>query len=414
VPLDLSTAPYELSLGKDIVSYSLSAGGLEIRKGFILHNSRHDIELRLTITNKGSAKKLIGYRLVGGSGIIEPNRQDRSYVEVTSMINGVHVKFKPPKGKEIVNPGLVSWTAVKNKYFSMILVPSVATKSQFYQQVAAGQLLTGVEVQDFELTPGASADHKYLFYAGPSTISELKSYNLGLETSVDYGAFDWISKLCLNGLKLFYGLFRNWGVAVICLSLLLNVILFPLTYKSFKSMQAMQALQPHIVKLKDEHKDNPQKMNKEMMELYKKHKVNPFGGCLPILLQMPIFIALYQALSRAIELKDASFLWIKDLSLPDAVNLPVVLPIIGNSVNILPLLMVLAMVIQQKLSSSTMSMAQTPEQAQQQRMMMVIMPVMFGFIFYNMPSGLVLYWLTNTVLMAVEQVIMFKRVSTHD
>jgi YidC/Oxa1 family membrane protein insertase len=162
-------------------------------------------------------------------------------------------------------------------------------------------------------------------------------------------------------------------------------------------------------KLKIQHKDNPQKLNKEIMELYKKYKINPLSGCLPMLLQMPIFVALYQALMKSLELRSASFLWIKDLSSPDAVPLPFALPIVGMSLNILPLIMVGAMVLQQKISTKSMGSAVTEEQKQQQKMMLVIMPIMFGFIFYNMPSGLVLYWVVNTILTIIEQGAILKK-----
>ena len=159
-------------------------------------------------------------------------------------------------------------------------------------------------------------------------------------------------------------------------------------------MRHLQELQPQMEEMRRQYKDNPQKLNKEMMELYRRHKVNPMGGCFPILLQMPIFLAFYQTLMRSVELKGATFLWIKDLSMPDAAfTLPTTLPLLGNSINLLPILMIGAMIMQQKLSQG-----KTAVQTDQQKMMAAIMPVMFGFIFYSLPSGLVLYWLTNTVL----------------
>ena len=139
------------------------------------------------------------------------------------------------------------------------------------------------------------------------------------------------------------------------------------------------------------------------MELYKKYNINPLSGCLPIVLQMPIFIALYSALMKSIELRNTGFFWIKDLSSPDAVRLPFTLPFLGNSINILPLIMVAAMVMQQKISTKTMGGAVTPEQKEQQKIMLIVMPIVFGFIFYSMPSGLVLYWVVNTALTIVEQ-----------
>jgi YidC/Oxa1 family membrane protein insertase len=154
-------------------------------------------------------------------------------------------------------------------------------------------------------------------------------------------------------------------------------------------MKEMQALQPHIEEIRKTYKDNPQKLNKEIMGLYREHKVNPFGGCLPLILQMPIFFALYQALMRSVFLKGASFLWIKDLAEPDRLfMLPVSLPILGNEINILPIIMTIGMFIQQKFSMASAGSGS----ADQQRMMMIVMPLMFGLIFYHMPSGLVLCW----------------------
>jgi YidC/Oxa1 family membrane protein insertase len=208
-------------------------------------------------------------------------------------------------------------------------------------------------------------------------------------------------------MKFFHRIVRSWGLSIVLLAVFLNVILFPLTIKSMKSMQKMQALHPQMEKLKAQYKDNPKKLNAEIMELYKKYKINPLSGCLPLILQMPVFIALYQALMRAIELRGNSFLWISDLSMPDAVHIPFKLPLIGNTLNILLVLMIIAMVLQQRLSTKSMGSAVTPEQKQQQQIMLIMMPIMFGFIFYNMPSGLVLYWFVNTVLTVVEQYIIF-------
>jgi YidC/Oxa1 family membrane protein insertase len=167
-----------------------------------------------------------------------------------------------------------------------------------------------------------------------------------------------------------------------------------------RSMKEMQVLQPKIEELRKVYKDNPQKLNKEILELYREHKVNPFGGCLPLILQMPIFFALYQVLMRSVFLKGAHFLWIKDLSEPDRLFiLSANLPILGNEINILPIIMTIGMFIQQKISM----VATSPEAAEQQKIMLIILPLMFGFIFYKMPSGLVLYWFINSTLMLLYQ-----------
>ena len=175
-------------------------------------------------------------------------------------------------------------------------------------------------------------------------------------------------------------------------------------------MRRIQEIQPHIEKLRKVHKDNPQKLNKELAGIYKEYKINPLGGCLPLLVQMPIFIALYQGLIRSIELKGANFLWIKDLSNPDFVRIPFSLPFLGNEIHILPLLMVGAMFFQQKISTKSTIVA-SKEQQQQQKFMLIFFPLFFGFLFYNFPSGLVLYWLTTTVLMVIEHSTMRKTAS---
>jgi len=220
-----------------------------------------------------------------------------------------------------------------------------------------------------------------------------------------YGTFDIIAKVLLQILEFLYKIFHNWGVAIIALSLLVYVVLFPLSMKQMRSMKQMQALQPLIESLRTTYKDNPQRLNKETLELYKKHKVNPFSGCLPMLLQLPIFFSLYQAIMRLISLKGAHFLWIKDLSMPDRLfTLPVNLPVISNEFNILPILMAIGMFVQQKASMKSTSASS----AEQQKIMMIVFPIMFGFIFYRMPSGLVLYWFVNSALMLLYQLKLSK------
>jgi YidC/Oxa1 family membrane protein insertase len=193
---------------------------------------------------------------------------------------------------------------------------------------------------------------------------------------------------------------RNWGWAIALLSLIVFILLLPLTAKQIRSMKEMQALQPKIEALREAYKDNPQKLNKETMELYREHKVNPFGGCLTMFLQIPIFIALYQALMRSIYLKGESFFWIKDLSLPDRLLiLPTTLPVLGNEINILPILMAIGMFIQQRLTLVGASGAAK----EQQKLMSMLMPLLFGAFFYHMPAGLVLYWFINSSLMLAYQ-----------
>lgn len=392
------------------ITYALTTKDYEIRKKYILRNSSYGIDLELSVKNISASPKGFNYSIVGGSGVTEQAKQDAISIEVASKIDGKSVKFKRPKiGERVLNVGMVGWSALKNKYFCIILKPFTQTRGAFYYEGSDGILVTGVDSEKIVIESGASIENKYALYAGPSSIPVLKEFGYGVEESVNYGIFGGISKALIVVLKGCHSVVRNWGLSIILLSLVLNVILFPLTAKSFKSMQKMQELHPQMEKLKVQFKDQPQKLNQEIMGLYKKYNINPFSGCLPILLQMPIFIALYQALMKSIELRGAGFLWIRDLSSTEAVSIPFSFPIIGNSINILPLIMVAAMVVQQKMSVSSSGAAVSEEQKQQQKIMLIMMPIMFGFIFYNMPSGLVLYWVVNTVLTIGEQAIILRR-----
>lgn len=405
-PLDLSG--YEVERTDQAIKWSLKTNDFEITKRYVLLNYKYAIELQLFIKNISAAPKEFNYEIIGGAGVREPHIQDKRFLEVTSKIGDKIVNFKRPKNERIITPGSVSWSALKTKYFSIILKPFTA-KAQFYTENKDNELVMGIDSDPVIIQPGSSIEDKFILYVGPGHIPILKEFGYDLEESVNYGFFGGIAKALISLMRLFYMVLHSWGLSIILLSVFLNIILFPLTIKSFKSMHKMQELHPEMEKLKIKYKDSPQKLNKEIMELYKKYNINPLGGCLPLLLQMPIFIALYQALLRYIELRSAPFLWIKDLSLPDAVPIPISLPIIGNSINILPIAMVAVMVIQQRISTKTMGAAVTEEQKQQQKMMLIIMPVVFGAIFYTMPSGLVLYWVVNTILTIVEQAAFLKK-----
>lgn len=406
LPIDLSV--YRISNEDNKITYTLSTKNFEITKTYILHNLNNTIELQILVKNNSSSTAEFGYKIIAGSGLVEPRAADKNLIEIMSKVDGKIFGFKRPKNNIIINPGIVSWVASKTRYFSLIMKPYGQTENQYYGYSYGEDLFSGIEMGKLSIPAYSFAEYKFILYAGPSIASDLKKLGLEFEETINYGFFGGIAKLLLVIAALFYRLFHNWGLSIILLSVFLNIVLFPLTLKSFKSMQKMHELHPQMEKLKIQYKDNPQKLNKEVLELYKKYNINPLGGCLPLLLQMPIFIALYQALTKSIDLRGAGFLWINDLSMPDAVGIPFTLPIFGNSINILPLAMVVLMVVQQKISSKVMGGAVTEEQKQQQKMMLIIMPIMFGFIFYNMPSGMVLYWVINTILTIAEQAVILK------
>jgi YidC/Oxa1 family membrane protein insertase len=291
---------------------------------------------------------------------------------------------------------------MRDRYFCAVIEPSGSSDkySAFIHRLSPASSQVGLQAQDLVLAPGQTSEQKFRIYLGPQELQIINRVKPEWTAVVHFGTFDLISQLLLQVLEFLQRLVHNWGWAVVLLSVLVYLLLFPLSLKQMRSMKEMQALQPHIDELRKKYKDNPQRMNKEIMELYREHKVNPFGGCLPLLLQLPIFFALYQAIMRSIALKGVQFLWIKDLSEPDRlVLLPVSLPLLGNELNILPILMAIGMFIQQKVSLR----AATPAAAEQQKMMLILMPVLFGVIFYHMPAALVLYWFVNSTLMMLYQ-----------
>jgi YidC/Oxa1 family membrane protein insertase len=234
-------------------------------------------------------------------------------------------------------------------------------------------------------------------YVGPQEADRLKAYGIGLEKTMDLGwaLFRPLTEATLWIMDQMRRFIPNYGVIIILFSVLTKLAFYPLTRTSTRSMKKMQMLQPKIKALQEKYKDNQEKQSKAMMELYKKENVNPMSGCLPLLLQMPVFVALYQALAHTIALRNTPFVWwIDDLSKPDALFSfgGFALPLVGwTDFNLLPLLMTATMVIQTR-------MTPTGQAQGQMAMMNTLMPVMMFFFFYQMPSGLVLYWLVNNLM----------------
>ena len=385
------------------ITYAYSVPGkFTLTKEYTFYKSNDTIELRVSIRNLGKDTIYREYDILGASGMRPAGgAMGRRFIEIDSMVDGKLVRNGKVKNGEAIIKGIISWTGVKARYFCIVLKPQQDSEGVILRQFGKSELASGVRTKRMPIYSGTMLEDSYILYMGPNDAVRLSAPGFKLEQIINYGIFGGISKVLLVILRVFHKVVRNWGVAIIMLTFLINMILFPLTRKSFLSMHKIQEIQPHIEKMRKLHKDNPQKLNKELAGLYKQYNVNPLGGCLPLLIQMPIFIALYQGLMRSIELKGATFLWIKDLSRPDYVPLPFTLPLIGNEIHVLPLLMVGAMFFQQKISAKSASGA-SPEQKQQQKIMLIFFPLFFGFLFYNFPSGLVLYWLTNTVLMVIE------------
>jgi YidC/Oxa1 family membrane protein insertase len=232
-------------------------------------------------------------------------------------------------------------------------------------------------------------------YFGPKKLQILQASGDELAKAVDFGWFDVLAKPMLWLLNFFHQYSGNYGFAIILVTILIKLVFWPITQKGMKSMKNMQKLQPKIAKLREKYKADPAKMNQEMMTLYKTYKVNPVGGCLPMLIQIPFFFALYQVLMAAIELRHAPFmLWINDLSAPDRLWIGIDIPYL-HGIPILTLLMGASMYLQQKMTPTTAD----PTQAR----IMQFLPVIFTFMFINFASGLVLYWFVNNLLSILQQ-----------
>ena len=295
----------------------------------------------------------------------------------------------PPKG----------FAGVEDNYFLQVLVPDAATTARLLTYAVPHP--TG-DKPTMDLAVGVSGEHSIggSAFFGPKDVSVLESYGLGLERTVDFGWYGILARPLLWLLKKSYGLVHNWGLAILVVTFLIRLALFPLTAKSYASMKKMQKLAPKMNAIRDRYKKSKtdaaqrQKMNAEVMALYQAEGYNPMSGCLPMVLQLPILVAFYNVLSKTIELRHAPFVfWIKDLSAIDKSY-------------VLVILMIVSMYLQQAMTPSTLDPAQ--------KKIFMFMPVFMGFLFKDMPAGLVLYWFFSNLLTIVQQLIMNRMVKEDD
>jgi len=370
----------------------------KITKKFIFSKSGYSMRLEIVVKNLTNAPLKINLPIILGSLDFSHKNPQSRYQDVA--INTQEKTFHLNAQKNKTQDG-IKFISLRDQYFCAIIQPEAAGQTGFINKISNQDSEVGLISQEFVIPVGSQIGHSYEIFIGPQDLKVINSINSNWGVVIYYGTFDLISQVLLSSLGFLHLILRNWGLAIIGLSILIYLVLYPLTLKQMKSMKEMQILQPKVEELRQRYKDNPQRQNKEIMQLYKEHKVNPLGGCLPLILQMPIFFALYNALIRSVVLKGAGFLWIKDLSEPDRLfKLPVSLPILGSDFNLLPILMAIGMFVQQKISSVHST---TGAAAEQQKIMLIVMPIVFGFIFYSMPSGLVIYWFTNSILMLVFQ-----------
>ena len=296
------------------------------------------------------------------------------------------VKSKKLDGTELYEE-IPDWIASQDMYFVAAMLPRNGSERAIVRKMDDGRVAIGLYTQ-VKLEPGTAMSLKALTYMGPKEMDSLKAVDPSLAETVDMGFFAFIAKPLLVLMNYFYRYVGNYGTAIIILTILIKIVFIPFSNASFKSMKNMSKLQPQINELKDKYKKDKEKLNKEIMALYKENKVNPAGGCLPILVQIPVFFALYRALLGAIELRHAPFmLWITDLSAKDPLY-------------ITPIVMGATMFLQQKMTPATGD----PRQQQ----IMLFMPIVFTALFVNLPSGLVIYWTVNNILTIGHQYYMLK------
>ena len=392
---------YALQKHKDGIDLSVQNEiGHYFGQKFIFRNNSYFIELESFYENKSPANWTLTDELILATGYKNVHPEEANLYEAVFLDANKQGSIR--KGlfavkDKFLYPGSWSGVAFRDRYSCLIINPRDSSKLTPFTAYHHPSGEVGLNIANVEIPPGGSLIIKSILYCGPQDVKLLKENGLGFEEVVHYGTFDFISTALLSVMNIFHKLTKSWGWALILLSIFTYLIVYPLTLKQMRSMKEMQELQPKVEALRKNYKDNPQRQNKEIMELYRQHKVNPMGGCLPMILQIPVFFGLYQALSRSIVLKGSGFFWIKDLAEPDKLFLlPQALPFIGKEINILPILMAIAMFFQQKMSMK--SAAANPQMAEQQKMMVIIFPIMFGFIFYHFPSGLAVYWFLNTLM----------------
>jgi YidC/Oxa1 family membrane protein insertase len=393
-PFTATAREFDLPAGSDKVDVRLEAktpAGVRVVKTLTFHRSSYLIDVTEEILNGSSAPlSTTAYFQVTRDG--KPPAGDPNMVKTftgpalyTEQDKFHKIDFSDiDKGKFTEKASDSGWIAMVQHYFVAALLPRDKTPREFYAQKLGDDLYSvGVKIPLGQIERGASATATVPMYAGPDYQDDLKAIAPGLDRVVDYGMLTVIAEPLFWVLKLFHGWVRNWGLAIILLTVVIKLVFFPLSAASYRSMAKMKLVTPRLAKIREQYADDRMKMNQAMMDLYKTEKINPLGGCLPIVVQIPVFISLYWVLLASVELRHAPFYgWITDLSAEDPFY-------------VLPALMMASMLLQTRMNP-------TPPDPVQAKVML-IMPFVFGVMFFFFPSGLVLYWLVNNILSIAQQ-----------
>jgi len=379
---------------RQLVFTYVSGQGFTVRKVYGFGADSFSVKLDTQVLNN-SAAAMVGTIQQVMTYPPEPKVKDNRFDTAGSYIYA-DTSLHSDKVKDVANASKkydknVQWAGFADKYFlSSILAEKNSIASVELKKNAAGFMESIVSAPQVTINAGQSVTVTQRLFVGPKDIDILKAQGNDLVQSLDLGWFTALAKPLLYTLKYFYRYVGNYGIAIIIVTIILKALFFPLTHKSYKSMKDMQKIQPKMAALKEKYKDDRDAMNKAVMELYREHKVNPMGGCLPMVVQIPVFFALYKALMFSIELRHAPFfLWVTDLADKDPYY-------------VTPVIMGITMFVQQKMTPSQMDPIQ--------QKMMLALPVVFTFMFLSFPSGLVLYWLVNNILTIGQQMYINKLV----
>ncbi len=401
-PFTLLDGPRALAPGQDAleVKFAAEAGGVKLVKTYTFRRGRYDIGVRHEIVNAGAqpvAPSLYlqllrdGNKPEGESGPYSTFTGPAVYTDADKFHK---IEFSDIEKNKQTLPKAAKdgWVAMIQHYFVSAWVPPAGAAREFYaREVDKNLYAIGMLVPFAAIAPGASASSQDTLYVGPQDQNALKTLAPGLDLVVDYGWLTVIAKPLFWLLEFFHGLVGNWGWAIILLTVVVKGAFYPLSAASYKSMAKMKEVTPRLMKLREQYGDDKQKLNLAMMEMYKTEKINPLGGCLPIVVQIPVFIALYWVLLASVEMRNAPWiLWVKDLATPDPWF-------------ILPVVMMASMWVQYKLNPKPPD----PVQAK----VMAIMPFIFGVMFFLFPAGLVLYWVVNNVLSILQQWYVTKQIA---
>jgi YidC/Oxa1 family membrane protein insertase len=373
--------------------------GVIIEKVYTFHSGSYLIDLAVRINNQGT-EPVQGRLMLALRNVLSEDAGGYGFAGPSGLIGGDLEQVKLKKVEETPKiDGDIRWLAIEDQYFMTSIIPAKAMTGQMLMDYKDRQLQNKLAFSTNELQPAENQEFSFKLFMGPKSLSLLRSLNNDLDRAIDFGWVDFFAKPCLMLMNFIHRFIPNYGVAIIILTLITRAMFWPLAQKSYKSMGEMRKLQPLMQEIREKYKGDKAKMNQEMMTLYRTYKINPMGGCLPMLIQLPVFFALYRMLYQAIELRHAPFFgWITDLSAPDRLfefgfKIPFMDPPYG--IPVLTIIMGASMILQQKMTPAPGD----PTQAK----MMMLMPVIFTFIFINFSSGLVLYWLVSNIFSIAQQ-----------